>query len=181
MQLHYTVSEDDYIAFNIYHARHVPNYKRTLIGLCLLLPVLLAAATPLVFLVFPGASPWIWTGVAVVAGGLWALLMPARFEALIRRHIKKIIKGRSEFVGDFSLDLEEDALIYAGNHEKNEIAYGRVVKIVEDGSLIYLFLGPVSAVIVPTAAFADVSQKEAFFNLLRAKCPGAEFALPASA
>ena len=110
MQLHYTVSEDDYIAFNIYHARHVPNYKRTLIGLCLLLPVLLAAATPLVFLVFPGTSPWIWTGVAVVAGGLWALLMPSRFEALIRRHIKKMIKGRSEFVRNVGRFVRKQAV-----------------------------------------------------------------------
>ena len=37
MLLHYTVSEDDYLAFNIYHARHTPNYKRTIIGMCLLI------------------------------------------------------------------------------------------------------------------------------------------------
>lgn len=179
MLLHYTVSEDDYLAFNIYHARHTPNYKRTIIGMCLLLPVLLAAATPLIFLVFPGTSPWLWTGVAIAVGGLWALAVPYRFEAMIRRHIKKITKGRNEFVGDFSLDLQEGVLVYAGNSEKNEIAYSRVIKIVQDEARVYLFLGPLSAVIVPAAAFADASQKQAFFGLLRAKCPTAEFALPA--
>ena len=178
MLLHYTVSEDDYLAFNIYHARHTPNYKRSIIGLCLLLPVLLAAATPLVLIAFSNISPWIWTAVAVAAGGLWALAIPSRFEALIRRHIKKIIKGRSEFVGAFSLGLQEGVLVYAGNNEKNEIAYSRVDKIVQDGELIFLFLGPLSAIIVPTAAFADDSQKQAFFTLLRAKCPAAEFTPP---
>ena len=177
MLLYYTISEDDYLAFNIYHARHSPNYKRTIIGLCLLLPVLLAAITPLVFIAFPNTRPWLWAGVAIVVGGVWALLMPARFEALIRRHIKKIIQGRSEFVGEFSLDLRENVMIYTGNNEKNEIAYSRVTKVATDGTLIYMFLGPVSAIIIPAAALAEASQKEIFWGLLRDKCPKAEFIL----
>lgn len=181
MLLHYTISEDDYIAFNIYHARQMPNYRRTIIGLCLLVPVLMAAVTPLVFLVFPNTSPWGWAAVATATSGLGALFMPARFKALIRRHIKKITKERNEFIGQFSLELREDGLVYTGNAEKLEIAYQRIVKITDDAGLTYLFMGALSAIIVPPAAFADAGQKGAFLNLLRVRCPEAVFALPASA
>ncbi len=181
MLLRYTISEDDYLAFNLYHARQTPNYRRTVIGLCLLVPVLMAAVTPLVFLAFPNASPWGWAAVATAISGLGALLMPGRFTALIRRHIKKITKEHNEFVGKFSLELRKDGLVYAGNAERLEIAYERIVKVAGDAELIYLFLGALSAIIVPPAAFADAGQKEAFLSLLRMKCPTAVFALPASA
>ena len=175
MRLHYTVSEDDYIAFNLYHVRHMANYRRTIICLCLLVPVLLAGVTPVMFLSFDRFSLWLWLCVATAVSGVWVLLVPGRFAAMIRRHIKKITRERNEFTGEFSLELRDEDMVYAGRGERSEIAYNRSVKVVEDQELVYLFLGALSAIVLPPGAFAQES-KEALFHLLRAKCPQVPFA-----
>ena len=72
-------------------------------------------------------------------------------------------------------------MVYAGRGERSEIAYSRIVKVVEDQGLVYLFLGALSAIVLPPGAFARQSEgaegaKEALFELLRAKCPQVPFA-----
>ena len=176
MLLNYTVSEEDYIAFNIYHARRTPSYKRTIVGLYLLLPALLAGITPLVFMAFPNILPWLWLGIAAAASGVWMLTVPARFAAMIRRYIKKATRSGNEFTGRFSLELRDDGMVYQGKGEKNEVAYSRIVKVADDQGLTYLFLGALTAIVVPPEAFVHESQKAAFLKLLREKCPDADFA-----
>jgi hypothetical protein len=171
MLLKYTVNEDNYIAFNIYHAQNTANYKRIILCLYLLVPVLLAAITPLVFMTYPDISLWLWGAIAAAASGLWMLTTPSRFTAMIRRQVRKTIKERNELIGKFSLELRDADMIYTAHGESHEVAYSRIVKIAKDNGRTYLFLSALLAIIVPPEAFAHESQQKAFFKILHDKCP----------
>ena len=178
MRLHYTVSEDDYLEFNIYHARHAPNYARTLISLSLLAPVIIIALTAaaMTFFTIPA---YVWGVLASAACLYWVVTVQRRFENIIKRHVRKLTGKINEFTGDYVLETHENGLTYEGNGERSEIAYSRVNKVAADRGRLYILLGALSAIIVPESAFAGPEQRREFLDILRLKCP--EAAVPAAA
>ncbi len=184
MELKITISEQDYLQYNIYHAEHAPNYRGTIIALSLLVPFLCLLGT---YFMLPVASPVMWAVAAVIASAIWAFTMPRRYRKMIRKQVRKRMLNNNNFVGQFKLTAMDDHLSYEGNGEKNEISYAKVVKVVQDKQetkqenkqenkqYIYIFLGSVSALIIPPATFLDEAQRLAFLKLLREKCRGAQF------
>ncbi len=180
MELKITISEQDYLQYNIYHAEHAPNYRGTIIALSLLVPFLCLLGT---YFMLPVASPVMWGLAAVTASVIWALTTPRRYRKMIRKQVRKRMLNNNEFVGQFQLTATDDCLLYEGNGEKSEISYTRVVKVVQDKQetkqeskqYIYIFLGSVSALIIPLTSFLDDAQRLAFLNLLRKKCGEAAF------
>ena len=85
------------------------------------------------------------------------------------------MRNNNEFVGQFKLIAMDDHFSYEGNGEKNEISYSRVIKVVEDKQYLYIFLGSVSALIIPPCTFLSENQRLSFFNLLQQKCTQAVF------
>jgi hypothetical protein len=175
MLLNYTVNEDDFIAFNIYHAQHMASYKRTILFLYLLVPVFVVAITPMVFMVYPDTSPLTWAAIATAASALWILTTPSRFTAMIRRQVKRVTKEHNKFIGKFSLELCDAEMIYTAHGESHAVAYNSLTKVAEDKGLTYLFLSALTAIVIPPEAFVHESQKKTFFKLLRSKCPDTHF------
>ncbi len=172
MRLQYTVSADDYLEFNVYHARHAPNYTRTLLSLSLLVPVIIVSLTAMLMTFFT-IPVYLWGVAAAGACIYWIATVQRRFDNIVKRHVRKLTGKINEFVGEHCLELHEDGMVYAGNGERREIDYARVAKVVPDRGRLYVFLGALSAIIIPDSAFAGPEQRRVFLDLLRARCPQA--------
>ena len=172
MQLNINVSEEDYLQYNIYHAEHAPNYKGTLIALGLLVPVVCLALT---YFAIQRVSPLLWGATAVIASVVWMLTMPWRYRKIVKKQVKRLTQKNNEFVGQFSLSLLDNHILYEGNSERIEVGYNRLAKVIQDKQYIYLFLGSLSAFIIPPSTFETKEQAQAFLQILQEKCGQAVF------
>lgn len=171
MRLHYTVTEADYLEFNVYHVRHSPGYKRTLLSLALLAPALIIAFTAMAMTFFT-IPLLVWGVVAAAVCLYWVATMERRLDNLVKRHVRKLTAKINEFTGDYTLELLEDGLVYIGHGQLNKLAYSRISRVAEDRGGLYLLLGAVSAIIIPASAFASSEEKDGFLAQLAAKMPG---------
>ena len=166
LKINYTLTDDDYVRFNVHYSTHAKPLRGDQVFFRFIAPLILA------FILVHGAG---WAGWAFGVGALvyvvWAATWPTVHRLTIQRIIRRMMKsGRNkEFTGDFSLELADDCLRETGNGRTTEIAYDRVEKIVHDDPLHYVYIGSVSACIVPDNAFANEEEQKAFFDALEEK------------
>ena len=171
MRIDYTLEDEDYVRFNIYHSTHAPSQKRTQLLYRFGAPALLA----LILLHGTGWREWRF-GMAAGVYVLWMIAWPYFHRFTCGRIVRRMMKDgrRNEFVGDFNLELTEEALRETGSGRTTEVEYGRIDHVAHDGDLHYIYTGSLSAFIVPERAFKDEQEKEAFFGMLEKKsCRGA--------
>ena len=170
MTLNYRVGRQDFQDFAVYYALHRPAYKWSIACLCLLVPALMLALTPIVFSAYATVTPLRWGGIALAASLLWVLTMPARYKAMVRRRVARQDQDSGHLVGDYSLETRDDGLHLRKDHERDLIEYGMITGVVEYQGQVYVFLGESGVIIIPGAAFAEDSQKRAFLRGLAGKC-----------
>ena len=166
MKIDYTLKDEDYVQFNIYHSTHAPSQRRTQLLFRFVAPALL------VLILMHGGRWQEWRfGIAVGIYVLWTVVWPYFHRFACRRIVRRMMKdGRgNEFVGDFSLELAEGILRETGNSRTTEVTYDRIERIAHDGDLHYIYIGSISACIVPESAFKDEREKETFFGIVEGK------------
>lgn len=167
MELRYTVTENDYIQYNLYHHAHSPSTRRTVAIFRFGVPVILVILS---LLTIRHHNLFAWLP-AIILAVLWLALTPGFFRRSIAKNVKKLMyEGRySEFIGDFTVTLLDDTIRYAGNGQTMETAYNRVERVEHDAERLYIYIGSLSAIIIPLRDFKDEAEKQAFLNLLAQK------------
>jgi hypothetical protein len=83
---------------------------------------------------------------------------------------KLISEGKAnEFVGKSVLVLGETSIRGETSGRITEVGYDKVDRIVYDDERYYIYIGSLTAFIVPFRAFANEPQKDEFFGLLKSK------------
>lgn len=164
MQINYTVTENDYVQYNLFHHKNSPSTKNTVMIMRFILPAILLVLGLLSIRHHNWAA---WLPLIIIAV-VWVCITPGFFRRGIAKNVKKLMyEGRcSEFIGDFSLTLSADHICYAGNGQTLKSAYYRVERIEHDNERLYIYLGSLTAIIIPKAAFKDAAEKQAFLDLL---------------
>lgn len=167
MQINFTVTETDYVQYNLYHLAHSPAAKRSLQLWRWGLPI---AFIVLITLMGSWHSVYGWLPPVVFAVAWW-LGLPAWHRRSIAKNVKRLMyEGQSsEFLGDFEVTLGDSTLKYAGNGQTIEVVYSRVAKIVRDKERLYIYLGSLTAIIMPVKYFADEGEMQRFLDLLEQK------------
>ena len=111
----------------------------------------------------------------IILAVVWFFLAPYMFRRSFAKNVKKLMhEGRvSEFVGDFTLTLQGNTMRYTGKGQTLESAYYRVEKTAHDNERLYIYLGSLTAIIIPKTAFKDAVEEQDFIELLRHKCAAA--------
>ena len=166
MKIDYTLKDEDYVQFNIYHSTHAPSQRRT--------QLLFRFGTPLllVLILLHGTRWQEWRfGIAAGIYALWVIAWPYFHRFTCRRIVRRMTKDgrRNEFAGDFCLELAGEVLRETGNGRTTEVACDRIERIAHDDSRYYIYIGSLSAFIVPKRAFGDEWEREAFFEALKGK------------
>ncbi len=169
IKIHYSTTENDYIRFNIYHYTHSPSIKRTRQLLRFVFPL------PFVLLFAHTSTGWPFNTVVqaiifyVAFVLIFSLLDLVHTNYMMRRTIRKMMKEgcHNEFIGDFSMELADNVLRETGSGHILEVAYDRIDRIAHDGNLSYIYIGAVTASILPDNTFGDDIEKSTFFDALR--------------
>ncbi len=167
MILHYMLSNEDYIKFNLFHFGNSPVIKRQRLLLLIVMPVIMLS------LVFFLIDRWDATTLVPIAllTVVWFFLYPRLVNRAIARNVNKLInEGQTnEFIGERSLTLQDSAMRIESQGRVAEIAYANIQRIAEDADRIYIYIGAISAVIIPVSAFASNADKQGFLNTLKQK------------
>lgn len=169
--VHYEVTADDFIALNLYHARHSQAVRKKLMGIRIMasgfmlgLPLLVyRAASPSTVL------PWQVYVMAVFSAGVFFTLYPwlAVFD-MYRRTQKFLATGRhAKMLGRQTLHMGPDGLVVSSQTAQATTPWAEVEQIVVTGGHIFIYIGNSRAYVVPRRAFADQSAGQAFIQLAK--------------
>ncbi len=163
MEVEYTLTLDDYIAFQHYMMRTSPALRR---------PIWMgyAAIVVLISLLFYFNEGWkSWENVlfslAFLVGGLalyaWLVRSSAGYTA---RRLMKEGKNKGTF-GQHTLKLGQDGVVETTEVGETRASWAGVERVTESETYIFIFLSSSMAHVIPKRSFASATQAEQFYQL----------------
>ena len=153
MEIHYNLTEKDYINFNLYHVKNSKTGKRALTWHRFLSPFFFAVAAYLYSVIT--STPLLPRLVLFLAMSiLFTLFYPKYFYSLIARNAKKMInEGKNEgLLGDHQLKMTEEGIVDTSAERETKVTWSGITSFKEDEGYFYLYNSSVSAYILPKRA-----------------------------
>ncbi len=181
MELHYEITADEYIEFNIDFLEHSKTTDREIRKW----RIIFVASMPLYVLLLSYLFKADMIA-PLVAGGLYCAYMLFRVVNLkksyykkVERRIRKIMDEGTgvKSIGPKSLRIEDDKLEYVGEEEKSECKVSSLVHLRETPNTILLYRDGVSAYIVSKSAFRDPAEASNFMRMLQGRIGAAKAAV----
>ena len=179
MTIHYEVTVQDYINFNLYHMETSKSGKR--------LHILMFRVAPLLFILISfarfitlrqrinaGEISTYLTGLIVITvmGVLvYFLFLKLIYTPSIKWYVKLALKdGKSnDFIGPQTITLHDDYIEDTNAHMTTRINYSSVEKLCRGYNCLFIYIGAVKGIIIPLRSFSDSIQKEKFATILKQK------------
>ncbi|MGI6168561.1 MAG: YcxB family protein [Christensenellales bacterium] len=171
MSIEFTVTEQDFVNFNVYHYEHSKKMKRTVRRM----QVVMAIALLIVFgysgYTLGDSKGIVFFAVGVVATAVWIAFVPRYARWNIRRTARKMLKrgGDNGFFGRHTVTLEDDGIREISASSSAYTEYSSVERIGYGYGNYYVYTGALQAFIIPVSAFSGAEQRQAFLNLLSEK------------
>ena len=171
-QFDLTLSEEDYVAYNCFHAFQSPQGRKTV------------KRSRIFFIVFMSLMTLIGLTISVIFGALLAILTVVYmvlFQKIVERNIgKQILRlkktGKLPFDATTTLEFYEDKLIETTPSARTERNYDKFERIcVLEGRYIFLYDSSVTAYILPVAQVGDQENQAAFLSFMAKKCSAIEY------
>ncbi|WP_438297560.1 YcxB family protein [Sporosarcina sp. FA15] len=165
MEIHYKLTEEDYIHFNLYHIKNSKTGKRAL--------ALQRFITPLFFIIIS----YIYSLISdmsflplfiifLVTSILWVMFYPKYFYGLIARNAKKMIKeGNNDgLIGNHQLKLMEEGLMDTSSNKETKVTWLGITSFQEDDGYFFLYNSSVSSYILPKREIDDVDEMRQYIQ-----------------
>lgn len=167
LEWQYTITPEDFIAFNRYFMLHHPRAKRNLIKDRVLGAILILAAGGL-FGSLNGQFSALWIGTFVVCAAVYFGIAPKLMLNSMANRVRKMLKNASSSIcGEKTFVIEDTGVRLMGEGENSEYAYSKIQKVITDTNCFYILVGEMEALIVPFTAFADTAARENFAKELQ--------------
>jgi len=163
LKLTYTITEHDYLEFNLYHLKHSKTAKNFILFGQITIPVITA------ILVYITYADLLAEAIALIIEiPIFLLVFPKMFYSANKNIVKKMIKQDkiNEFLGETIIELLEDKIRLTRKGVLTEYKYDKVTQICEDNERLYIYVGGISAILIPLIAFYDKKQKQEFIKKL---------------
>jgi len=146
-QFHYTITDDDYIKFNLNHALNTKIGKKASLISKLAVPVL-SALILLMLSLFSGDFGLLLTGAILCI--FWIVF----FKKITLRNIKKNVRmmkksGRLPYNEYGTLTFEENFICDAAPTQETKTSYNLIEAIYTTDEAIYIYISAASAIILP--------------------------------
>jgi len=167
MKLSYTVSEDDYIQYSIFHYE---NSKTGRAQRKIFLVLLIAGLFGLDYLMNGRISLTPITTLTIFCG-IWFTFGKKLYRKFLAFLVKQQLSEgkRNEFTGCRTLELLAGTIRMVGEQRTVEVPYESVERLANDDERQYVYIGAISAYIIPFSAFADKEEKQKFLRTLKEK------------
>lgn len=165
MELHYSISENDYVAFNLNYFRNNALVQRSILltrvaaaALCLLGGTALMAWVKLLTPI----SVAVYVALAVAL----FFLIPKYMENKTASNVKKILQkaNNKNLCGAKTLTVNESKIRLVGENEDTTYKLEGVHRIATDAAHFYLFVHEMNALIIPFTAFQTETQRTDFYR-----------------
>ena len=166
MHLAYTLTENDYIAFNKSHYSRSPSMRKQfyMAFVCFFLPVLIAVT-------FSGIT-YIWAGVlggiALLAVTYW--IYPKFYWKIIEKNLRKFLregKSGSPWETEATLSLEDDGMHFSLGPNRSVSPYSSIRDIVNENGAVDIYVDSLQGAIIPPGVVGS----DEFVSALKAKLP----------
>lgn len=169
MELHYTITRQDYIDFNLdYFTKNVVVQRSLRMTRCATAAIVLLGGTALMYWL-KAISPlsitvYILLALACFFGTPWY----ARRKVI--KNMDRILKraNNQQLCGEKTFILREHEFELKGEKEDTVYQYEAVQRTSTDAGHYYIFVDEFSALIVPFTAFADQAQQQLFYDRITA-------------
>lgn len=177
-QLNITLTEEDYIAFNMFHAFETEYGKKTMRKNRLVFAFLMMILSVLYVLMLG------WTLSSIVAVAIFALatvLYMLWFKKSMGRAMKKQVKrmaktGKLPFDGTSMLEFHQDKLVETAGSKRIEQGYDAIERIcVVKDRFVLLYNSSVSANILPISQIEQQLDQKEFLGFLFQICRNVEY------
>lgn len=173
MKFHVTLTEEDYIAFNLDAMRHYPNVKRAILVVRLI--PLFVSAFVMLLLTFHASET-----VLAICGIILAYIsvvsffrVPSWYDKGYRKRIQyKLEEHELPYEPEKDIEFTDTEIITTTEKSMQRVAYGDIIRIVETPFRLYLYDSLYRANILPLRCLGD--KKEALLAFLKEKCPPAK-------
>ena len=168
MEFEYEITKEDFLAFNLYHAKHSETVKNALFKQRFIVPI--------IFLFLPFVFYWI-TGEFLIEVSigfmlisiLWLVFYPKYFYGYIKRNVSKVLnEGSSDnLLGKRVFVITEDGFIEKSKAGETKVHWSGIEKVEENEKYYFLFYSVISAYIIPKRDLPDKDTQEEFKQALR--------------
>lgn len=167
MELHYQITQEDYIAFNLNYYDNNALVRRTVLTTRIGTTALTVVGGGVLLYWLRAIQP-----LAIAVYVALALLCFFGTPYLMRRKVVKntirILQRATNqtLCGAKTLTLDEQSFTLTGENENTTYANTAVVRTARDEAHFFLYVDEFSAIIVPFSAFESETQKDEFYHRL---------------
>ena len=169
MNIGVKLTQEDYIAFNIYHAFHSKLGKRSVLHGRLMMAYG-AAAMELIELIRYGEVFYFRLILLAAASVVWYFVWPGCVRRSVRRQVQRLAKqGKLPYPEESELDFGEDEIVETTPTSVQKTAYADVMDLRESADHIFVYVGAIQAIILPKHCVEG--REDELKALLMEKCP----------
>ena len=170
MELHYDITEQDYIDFNMSYFNSNPVVQRSIM-ITRVATALIVIAGGTMLMYFLGSLGLVPALVYLALAAVCFFGTPWYMKRKVIKNTGRILQnaGSKQLCGRKTLILREDEFELKGENEDSVYRYEGVQRITTDEKHYYIFVDERSGVIVPFSAFSDEWQKRAFYDRISAR------------
>jgi len=150
MEIKYTLTEEDYLKFNLFHIKNSDTAAKSL--------KMQRFITPFVYIVLAFVFskmmdvPLLYTLIPfAIVGVLWIIFYPKYFYRVVVRQTKKMIKeGKNEgLLGSHTMFLNDEGIRDTNATGETKVNWSGILHLKEDHDNLYVYNSSVSAYILP--------------------------------
>jgi len=162
MEIKYEVTEEDYIKFNLHHAKNSKSHKRSYYTLKYLLSLIFGLAIYFIGSNLFNQPKLYWGIIAIMFVLVWIIRFPKTYEKLIRKSVESMLKDKdnSSMLCENTMIIGKDEIKVINEHSTETISKEGIkeVKVYEDMILIYL--NGFAAHIIPTRYLTEETKEK---------------------
>lgn len=168
MELEYSLTEEDYVQFNIEHGKKSPFLRKRILLQRIFGPIIFIIA-PFLIQGFSDIPFWYWFTLFGITSILWFVYYPKYTNWEIKRGIMKMLEeGDNEnLLNHRKLTLRVDGIQQISEHNVVNTPWEQIDSIWETEDYLFLYISSLSAYIIPKRAFNSKEDQEDFFNEIK--------------
>ncbi len=167
MKVEYSLTEQDYIKYNIDHMHNSETGKKALRTSRFFQPMLFLLA-PFLLNGFFHMKLSYWMLSFVVIFIAWVIFYPKFLQRSITRKVEMKMRTGSgaSLLGNRVLELQKNEIVEKSSSGEFRKGWDAVQKIIETDRHIYIYISASAAFIIPLSAFLDANAKDEFLSFI---------------
>lgn len=166
LQYHCTLTDDEYIDFNLFTLRSNPAYKRALLLCRMMVPAMLFLLL-LLNIINKYDGIVIFAVMYGVAALIWVFAVKPLYDFITLRNIKSQLKhSRSLYTPEYTLYFNEDHILDISPQQETKVFYEKIERVCVNRGAVYIYPTSVSAMILPAAVFPADADRDRLLSFL---------------